>query len=289
MESWDTPKDGGAPAGCAGELSWFGRSFYETTFRLAFYRQALTKGTVRAAVFFLLFAIVLTLFNTFVVLWGMRGVSGEIREAFESGEFPAIVIEDGIASVDGPQPFVLSEDDGFFVLDTTGQTEEIDRSRYSQGFLLTRDELHMLNDGEYQTLDLSDLHTFFGVDQIVIDQNSAVRLWRGFSWIIGGSMFVVTGLWNSVVSLMFISFLSLLVWGAIALLRRPADYGKTLTLALYAFAPATYVQLLMRFLDVQFLGLKTLLLLAIWGYLAFQLFDPAGQAAIDAGKGEFTA
>jgi len=289
MEAWDAPKGEDALAGCVGELTWLGRGFYQTIFRLEFYRQALAKGTLRAALFFLIFGALLTLFSTFSVVWGMRGVSGDIRDAFESGEFPAIVIEDGIASVDGPQPFVLTEEPGgYFVLDTSGEIREIDRSRYSQGFLLTRDELHMLNNGEYQVLSLSDLHQFLGLDRIVIDRDSSVRLWRGFSSFIGVVVFVGAGLWNSIVSFMFISFLAVLMWGALTLLQRPADFGRTLTLALYAFVPATYGQLLTRWLDFQFLGLKTLLLLGIWAYLAFRLFDPSGKGDREPSKGEFT-
>jgi len=131
-----------------------------------------------AIVFFVLFGIVLALISTLRLYYSvMNTVPRNIRDAYEEGRFPEIVIEDGIASVNAEQPYVIENSQGrFSVLDTTGKYQRIDTSRHSQGWLLTRDELHILSNTRYQIMKLSDLQRLLGVNPLVIDQEGAVRL-----------------------------------------------------------------------------------------------------------------
>ena len=61
-------------------------------------------------------------------------------------------------------------------VDTTGMTKEIDTVRFSEGFLLTSDEFHLVNEDGYQVIPLSDLNNTFG-NPIVLDAASVTGFW----------------------------------------------------------------------------------------------------------------
>jgi hypothetical protein len=274
MEQRSSSMDENQSSGCSGELIWFGRGFFQPLYRLDFYRRVIRRRVLPAVVFFVVFGVLLALLSTFNVMWEMRTVNRGIQEAFDKDIFPEIVIENGVASVDARQPYVISDyEGGIFVLDTTGEYKSIDRSRYSQGFLLTRYEAHLLSEGDYRVVALSDLHELLGTNPIVIDQDRAVRLWQGFSNLIGIVVLAGLGFWNVVVWFMFMCFLAVIMWGVASVMQRRTEFGEMLILGLYAYVPATYVQILLWLITIRFFALKTLLLLLIWGFLVYRLFD----------------
>ena len=131
--------------GCLLELEWLGAGFVLPCISPAFYRLAVRRRVISAVLFFLLFGLVITGLTTIGVGRTILSAGEDIRQAFEEGDFPEITIEDGVAMVDAPQPLVLFDEDGrVVVIDTTDTYKELDRSRYYQGFLLTRTSLYIL-------------------------------------------------------------------------------------------------------------------------------------------------
>jgi hypothetical protein len=195
-----------------------------------------------------------------------------IQQAFEDGEIPVIVIENGIAHVDAPQPVILVDvsdpdlnNSALVVIDTTGQIEQIDRSRYNTGFLLTRTELHILNNnGRYEVLPLLELHALFERDPIIVNAETVSQAWGVFSIaiVIGALVFLV--LWHSIVRLMFLALIALLVWGFVSLIRPNTGFSPIIITGLYAVVPAVYLSNLFGRSDTTFPGLQTLLLIIFW-------------------------
>lgn len=251
--------------GCLSELEWLGVGFVLPAVSPTFYRLAAQRRVISAVIFFVLFGLIVSGLTTISVAINVFSVRGDVQQAFESGEFPEIRIEDGVATVEGPQPFVAFENEGqVVILDTTGTYRELDRSRYYQGFLLTRTSLHVLNRGEYQEIPLNELHTFFDTNPIIIDADSAARFWNYFSGILTVLAFIGLVIWYIALRFAYIVLLSLVVWGGASLIRRNTSFGPVLTTGLYAAIPAIYVHYLLGKVGVSFIGLFTLLLLPVW-------------------------
>jgi hypothetical protein len=252
--------------GCLAEMEWLGVGFVMPCASLAFYRHAARRRVIRAVIFFLLFALVITSLSTINVGVTLFPLQRDIRQAFERGEIPQITIRDGIATVDAEQPFVLVDDDRMIVvLDTTGTYTRIDRSRYNQGFLLTRTTLHMLDDdGDYQEIPLETLHEMFGVNPIVINANTTANIWLGFSAISTVAAFVFIAIWHMLVRFVYVTMIGLAIWGIVALFRRNTGFAPVLIAGLYATVPAMYAHYLLGLLGIHFIFLYTFLLLGAW-------------------------
>ncbi len=90
-----------------------------------FYKEATRKRLIVAIFFFFIFACVITSVATIQLMVGMSDVGNEIQGAYERGDFPTIVIEDGIAEVDRSEPFVFINNRQFVAIDTTGEITKI--------------------------------------------------------------------------------------------------------------------------------------------------------------------
>jgi len=221
---------------------------------------------IGAVLFFFLFALVITGLSTVKIGIALFPIYRDIRQAFESGEFPEITIRNGVATIDAEQPFVLFNEEGtIIVLDTSGTYQELDPLRYRQGLLLTRTALHLLNDdGRYQVIPLCDLQELLGADPMVINADLATRFWIGFSVIATVLAFVFIAIWNTLVRFMYLAMLALVIWGLIVLFRPGTGFGPVLITGLYAVIPAMYVHYLLGLLRIRFIFLQTILLLPVW-------------------------
>jgi hypothetical protein len=267
------------PAGCGHELAWLGAGLVLPCVSPTFYRQAVRRKLGSAVIFFLLFALLVSTVMTIALGRNLFLAAQGIRLAFQGGYLPEITIRDGVASSTPERPFVLSDGEGIlFAIDTTGAYTEIDASRYSQGWLLTRTELHVLQPGQgYQRMPLSSLNNVLGANPIVINQDTVTRSW----FVVAAFVTVLLGLglflWHSLVRLAYLALLGLLFWGVAALLRPKTGFGPVLVTGLYASVPALYAQFLLRQAQVSFLSLYTLLLVPMWGLaLAAALMAPKG-------------
>lgn len=244
-------------------LLWLLKGFVFPCWSRTFYKKAIEKKVIIAVVFFLMFAFVQTSVTAIQVAIAMKSVGSEISAAYESGEFPTITIKDGIASADGTQPYVFASQRDVIAIDTTGKTREIDTKAYSRGLLLTRTEIHFVNEDGYQVLPLADLHESFG-NPILIDKTQVLDLWQKIA--LGINLIATIGvfLWNSLVRFAYIALLGLVVWGIVSIKRQGTGFGFILITSIYANVPATYILFILKKIGVSFFSLYTLLLIIIW-------------------------
>jgi hypothetical protein len=239
------------------------KAFIFPCFSPSFFETASKRNLIGAIAFFFLFAFVITFVPTLQVIIAMRGVGSEIQGAYERGEFPAITIEDGIAKVDGSQPFVFESDRTLVAIDTTGKVNEIDTRSYSKGILLTRTEIHLVNEDGYQVLPLSDLHTEFG-NPIVLDKTQVLDLWRTVSIWITILVFIGILIWNSIVRLAYIALIGLVTWGIVSLMKKGVGFSPVLITGILANVPVMYLKFLLSLVNISFFTLYTILLIIVW-------------------------
>jgi hypothetical protein len=260
-----------AGPGCLSQVGWFLSGAVLPMASLSYYRKAAQKSVGSAILFFVFFTVVLSTLSTISLAVGMFSAIGEIKQAFDDGTFPEITITNGVAEVDGQQPYIMVNDvdaDGnpmFLGIDTTGEITSMDESYYYQGFLLTRTELHMLTPRNgYQVLPLSELNTAFEKDPIIINGETMSQAWGVMTIIFVIVAFIFLVLWFTVVRLMFIAMVALVFWGIVTLIKPNTGFGPVIITGLYALVPAIYVSHLLSRSDFTFPGVQTLLLLIFW-------------------------
>ncbi len=267
----------GKPAGgFLHELGWLGMGFVLPCASLTFYRQAARRKVIWAVVFFVIFSLVLTGVATIDLASTMGSLPvDDIRDAFESGQMPTITIQDGLARVDGAQTRVLFDGEGMFIaIDMTGTYRQLDRTRYSQGILLTPSELHIMNNtGRYQVIPLSELQQALNANPIVIDADTVTRAWQAFAALFTIVAIVGLAIWNVPVRFVYVAVLALVAWGFVVLMRPGTGYGPVLATGLYAVVPALYLDYLLGRLGISFCFLQTLILLAIWAVALWGMMD----------------
>ena len=246
------------------EIIWLLKGVLYPCWSGSFYRAVTRRRLILAFVFFLLFAFLLTSISTIRIALSLSGFGSEIEAAFDRGEFPTITIRDGIAFVDGPQPLVIADEGrSFFAIDTSGKYQEIDLSRYSEGFLLTRTSLHVLDETEYRQMPLNEFHEIFG-NPIVLDESNVLEIWDTVSIFINWIVFIGLFLWNSLIRFAHIALAGLAIWGIVSIKRSGTSFGPILITGIYANVPAIYGHFLFGILGFAFLGLYSILLIAIW-------------------------
>jgi len=246
------------------ELTWILKGLLYPCWSGSFYRATARRRLIFALIFFLLFAFLLTSVSTIRIGLSISELGTDIETAFERGEFPTITIRDGIAFVDGPQPLVIvDEDRSFFAIDTSGKFQEIDLSRYSQGFLLAKTSLHILDDREYRQMPLNELHEVFG-NPIVLDESQVLQIWDTVALFINWIVFIGLSLWNSLIRLAHIALTGLVIWGIISIKRSGTSFSPILITGVYANVPTIYGHFLLSKIGFAFLGLYSILLIVIW-------------------------
>jgi uncharacterized protein DUF1189 len=257
-------------SGFLSDLAWLFSGAVLPIGSLWFYRKATQRSVGLAVLFFFVFTVIITIVSTITIGVAMAGAVRNIRAAYQQGRIPEIIIAGGVAQVSGPQPAILLDDRTsrgaiFVAVDTTGEISSIDESRYTQGFLLTRTELHILNPSQgYQRVPLSELNKLFGKDSLVINEESVSGAWVAFSAIMTVLIFIGLVLWNSIVRLMIVATLALIFWGIATLFRPKIGFGPFIITGLYAVVPAVYLSHLFTRSQVSFPGLQTILLLLFW-------------------------
>jgi hypothetical protein len=254
-----------------GEIAWLFSGFIMPLGSFSFYRKAARRSVGMAILFFLIFTLSISTISSIATSEKLNSFGSEIRKPFQNGTMPEIVIRDGIAEVTGHQPAVILDDSStpgqrtIIVVDTTGTYNEIDRSSYDQGLLLTRTELQILNNtGRYQTLPLSELNSTFNKNPIVINGETASNAWAVLSIIIVIVFFIALVVWNTIVRLMFLATSALILWGLISLIRPKTDYGPIIISGIYAIVPTVYIHFLFGRITLSFPFLQTLLLIPLW-------------------------
>lgn len=228
-----------------------------------FYHQAVKRSVFAAFVFFFLFGLALAALQTAQVTADFGEARRAVDEAFASGEIPEVSIDNGLATVYAPQPFIAVDDaQSLVVLDTTGvyTGRELLEGDYESGFILTRDTIYGFDDqGRFTQLSLREL------DWLVpfpLHFNAVVLK----SFISMGQLFVFAGLfvWRSILGPIYIALLGLVVWGIASLARKKVSYSAVLITGFFAAIPALYGEYLMARIDADVFLMFTLLLLIVW-------------------------
>lgn len=268
-------------------LSWLiftAKGFVFPCGSASFYKTAARKKLISAVVFFALFSIVITSVSILQVIGTINGIGDEIQDAYELGEIPTIVIEDGIAQVDGQQPLVFEDNRSIFAIDTTGKMNEIDTRSFSEGFLLTQTELHILSDDGYQVIPLVELNEAFG-DPIVIDKTQTLTLWKTVSvWIIILAFLGIL-IWNSLIRFVYIVMLGLGIWGIVSIMKKGVGFSPILIIGVYANVPVIYLWSTLKLVNISFFSLYSILLIAIWGLALWVVLRNTDSGSVDSPAG----
>jgi hypothetical protein len=263
-------------SGCAGELGWLFSGFIMPLGSFSFFRKVAQHRVGMAILFFFIFTLTVSTISSIAAAEKLNSFGSEIRKSFQDGTIPEIVIRNGTAEVNGPQPAVLLDETNasgqriFVAIDTTGTYNQIDQSQYDEGFLLTRTDLQVLNNtGRYQTIPLSELNTAFKTDPIIINAETMVIAWATLSIIIVIAFFILLVLWNTLVRLMFLAAIALIMWGLISLFRPNTDFGPIIISGIYAIIPVIYINFLFGLFNISFPFLQTILLIPLWIFVLF--------------------
>lgn len=253
-----------APANLSEKFIWLLKGFIFPIWSRPYYREATTKPMGAALVFLLVFAVLQSIVTTGSVALSLSQFGREIEAAYLKGDVPNIIIENGIATVSGSGIYIIENYRQIIAVDTTGSMQEIDTTLYSEGFLLTRDELHLVNEDGYQVLPLSDFNKAFG-NPIILDAANVTNLWSRIALVIdiivlgGGFLFFSLG------RFVYLALLGLIVWGVVSINNKGYDFGKVLITGIYANVPTTYLMFILRKLGISFFGLRGVILFVIWG------------------------
>lgn len=252
--------------GCLGELTWLGMGLTLPIVNLNFYRKAAHRKVSSALLVFFMFALLITVLTTINFAQTMNEGGQAIQKAYDDGSFPTITIQDGVAKVDGPQPFILAAEDGNLIaFDTTGRITEIDRSKYYQGLLLKKTEMHVLRKGEYQISKLTEIQQIFNQNPIVLDKANVSQLWKSFSSLAVIAGFVGIALWNMLLRLGYLALLALLLWPVANLFKKGTGYQNVFGTGVYVLIPAMLLHHLVSRNGSGFFGDQTLILIPMWG------------------------
>jgi hypothetical protein len=265
------PEKKTSEAGFMSGLAWFFSGAILPMVSFAYYRKATQKSVGSAILFFIIFMLVISAISTISFGLTMFSAIEGIQKAYADGDVPEITITQGVAEVNGPQPFILlngADSNGQTTLvaaDTTGKITAIDTNRFDQGFLLTETELHVLNrQNGYQTLPLSELHTMFQRDPIAINAQTVSQAWGIMSTFLVILSFIFLALWHVVVRLMIISMIALILWGIVSLIKPNTGFGPIIITGLYAIVPAIYLSHLFSRSGFGLPGMQTFFLLLFW-------------------------
>jgi hypothetical protein len=252
------------PSNFLDRLYWLLKGFIYPIWSRPFYREAATKPMGAALVFLLAFAVFQSLVSTATTAFNLNQFETEIQDAYQSGEIPDITIENGIATVSGTGKYSFENNRQIIAVDTTGSMQEIDTNLYSEGFLLTRDEFHLVNEDGYQVLPLIEINQTFG-NPVVLDADSITELWSKIATVIN---FIVLGggfLWFSLGRFIYLVILGLLVWAVVSISNQGFEFNRILISGIYANVPTSYLVFLLRKLGISFFGLRGIILFVIWG------------------------
>ena len=257
-------EDNQGPTNFIQKLTWLFKGFVFPIWSRPFYKQAAGKSMGAALVFLVVFAALQSIIATISISINLRQFGREIESAYLDGEIPDITIENGRAFASGSGRYVVENNRQIIAVDTTGAMREINTDQYSEGFLLTRDEFHLVNEDGYQVMPLSDINQTFG-DPITIDADSTANLWSTISRIINIVVLGGGGLFFSLGRFIYLVLLGLIVWGAASITDKGVDFSKILITGIYANVPTTYLMFILRKFGISFFGLRGVILFVIWG------------------------
>jgi hypothetical protein len=267
------------------QLAWFGAGFVLPFYSLDFYLAAVRKPLRRALLFFVaLMTLISALTTTRLSL-----IFDQLREqtiaAVQSDTFPEIIIKEGIATVTGETPFVLSANNGYFIaVDTGGELTDSELIRENRGILLAETELRMYNSGRYERVPLQDYNTRLNIETIKIDGPVLEQFFTLFSV----TYLFVSGIgiwfWNVPLWLLFLVITTYFLWSPIGQVIKEVTFRSVLIIGIYAHLPAFIINYVLHLFEVQIVFSYTILLMVFWIGAIYLVLRELAVLAIKAQK-----
>lgn len=261
-------------------MAWLGAGFVLPFYSVEYYLGAIRKPLRRAMLFFALFMTLAAALTTGRANSLIQSFREQTLQAYQEGEFPVITIQNGTASVDGEDPFILEDPTGiFFAVDTTGGLDRDTLLEKPAGFLITQTKLVTYRSGRAQSIELQNYNLAFGLNQIVIDGDLVNQLFSTVSLV----YLIIAGLaiwvWDVIIWYVFLVITAYFLWGPIRQAVPVFSYRAVLTIGIYAHLPAFTVNHILNLFDVRIIFQYTILLTVFWiGALFLVLRGLAEQA-----------
>ena len=242
------------------------------------YRDVAAGGVGRIFGYLALLIAIVALITSVRVHTAVSGFAQSFRELKPwEANLPEIQIREGRATTLPARPYVFQNEDVMIVIDTTGETTELD-PQYREGFLLTETELILrMGPGPGETRRLP----FAGVPDLTLNQTTverAIQIISPWTWL---GVAVAMTIWLWIVKLM-----QVLVWTPVSMVvnavsRRALRYGALWNLGIYALTVHTVFDLFKDSVGRQSWALVLFSLALYSGYLIWavlvQPVPPAGR------------
>jgi len=251
------------------------KGFVFTCFSPVYYREVMKRSFGFAVLFLALFALLPAALLIVTISVELRTLAS-IPVFFENNNLHSVTVADGVATVEGRQPIYRSEEGTFIGIDTTGYITSIDTDRFSQGFLLTKTELHIVNEGDYEVMPLSDIPAT-AEDPFVIDRAIIRAFWILTSSVMLLVTFVMAYMWHFGFRLGYLAALGFIVWSASTIWVKDSSYEKVLLAGIFASVPALYLTRLVHLAGAVCAAIDISIMLMVWGaalYLALRPQKP---------------
>ncbi len=265
------------------ELLWLAMGLVLPAGSFTFYKKAAKRSAGWAVLFFVLFTSALAIISSQSFNRQVAAAVQDIEKELTKMVFPAITVRSGVATARGPQPYTIYGSDGeIFAIDTTGEIQEIDRTRYRAGFLLTRNGIQVVdNNGRNQWISWADVQGMIGQDPLVIDKD-AILGWVAI--LLGYIKAAALGgiwLWEVLGRMMILLVIALILWGIGALVKPGTGFGHVLAVGIYTYVPAVYLNFVLNQAGAKFpfkLSLGHTLLWAVMLLFTLDVFGRQGLA-----------
>ena len=263
------------------ELLWLAMGLVLPAGSFTFYKKAARRSAGWAILFFILFATALAVISAQAFNRQVDTAVKDIEKELTKMVFPAITVQGGVASAKGPQPYTIFGSDGeIFAIDTTGKINQIDRSRFRTGFLVTREGVEVLDtNGRDQWVTWADIQSMVRRDPLVIDKN-AILGWAAviMGYVKAGALAGIW-IWEALGRLVILLVIALILWGIGALIKPGTGFGQVLAVGIYTYVPAVYFNFILNQAGAKFpfkLSLGHTLLWAVMLLFTLDVFGKRG-------------
>lgn len=280
------PDDNPRPSGglrFLDELLWLAMGLVLPAGSFTFYKKAARRSVGWAILFFFLFSTALAMTSSLAFNRQANTTVKELEGEITKMLFPAITVKNGVATATGPQPYTIYGSDGeIFAIDTTGKMTEIDRTRYRAGILATRDGIEVVdNNGRDQWVKWSEIQEMAKLDPLVIDKNTLLTWATTLMGFVKWAALAGIWLWGVLGRLLILLVIALILWGIGALVKPGTGFGQVLTVGIYTYVPAVYLNFVLGQAGMKMplkLSLGHTLLWAVMLLFTLDVFGKGGLA-----------
>ena len=252
-------------------IAWFAAGFVLPLASQHYIKESTKKKAGWSVLFFYTFITIVSICITFNIAVDLIKFRGELSTAYETGQFPTIIIQDGVANVsENPTWVFINQKELLLAIDISGDYfKEIDRYKYQQGLLLTEKNLHMYNEGKYYNFPLIVFNRDLDINPIILNQSNVDRLYVIFIACSLLLTFISVWFWYGLVKFMYIVMIGLVFWGITSIFQKGIGFEKILVIGIYSYYTALVFNYLLSVIHIEFLFLETILIIIIWGFHLF--------------------